>query len=141
MAERRYLRKKQLAVLGDMFDGELEEAAVLAKHKVSEAVYSRWLSDEMFCKEFARRISGSRLRIQALLAKYSFMAAVKLVQLTASEKGETARKACLDIISFQNNKGKVKMTGPDIEDVKGAEGESISAATASRILEVLANDG
>ena len=114
MAGKKYLRKKQLEVLGDMFAGELEEQEVLAKHKVSDAVYNKWLCDEVFCKKFAIRIAGSRLRIQALLARYSFMAAVKLVQLTADGGGETVRKACLDIISFQSG-GQVKRAGRSSE--------------------------
>ena len=135
MVGKRYLRKKQLEVLGDMFDGELEEREVLAKHKISEAVYSKWLCDEVFCKEFATRIGGARLRIQALLARYSFMAAVKLVQLTGEGKDETARKACLDIISFQSEKGKEKVKAKKEKAVAEA---TISETTASKILEVLA---
>ena len=101
MAKRKKLSKKQLAVIDDFFNGELDEQAVLEKHKVSRNVYNGWLADGLFSSEFDRRITSAHRQSAALIAKYAPLAAAKLVQLTESEKAETARKACLDIISLQ----------------------------------------
>ena len=101
MAQRKKLSKKQLAVMEDLFNGGLDEQAVLDKHKVSRNVYDRWLTDGLFVSEFDRRIMSAHRQSAALIARYAPLAAAKLVQLTESEKEETARKACLDIISLQ----------------------------------------
>ena len=93
------LRKKQLAVIDDLFNGGFDEQAVLDKHKVRRNTYNKWLCDELFRAEFTRRIAVARLQSRALIAKYSLIAAAKLVELTESQNPETARRACLDIIS------------------------------------------
>jgi len=99
------LRKKQLAVIDDLFNGGFDEQAVLEKHEVRINTYNKWLSDELFSAEFARRIAIARLQSKALIAKYSLIAAAKLVELTESQNPETARKACLDIISSHQSAG------------------------------------
>jgi hypothetical protein len=80
--------------------GELDEQAVLDKHGVGRNIYNKWLTDETFQAKFARRIPGAHIAGEALIARYCLVAAAKLVQLTDSENQETARKACLDIISL-----------------------------------------
>ena len=101
MVKRKKLSKKQFAVIDDLFSGELDEQAVLEKYKVSRNVYNGWLADGLFSSEFDRRITSAHRQCDALIAKYAPLAAAKLVQLTESEKAETARRACLDIISLQ----------------------------------------
>jgi hypothetical protein len=101
MVKRKKLSKKQLAVIDELFSGELDEQAVLEKHKVNRNAYNRWLADGLFVSEFDRRIMSAHRQSAALIARYAPLAAAKLVQLTESEKVETARKACLDIISLQ----------------------------------------
>jgi hypothetical protein len=139
MAKRKNLSKKQLAVIDDLFAGELDEQEVLDKYGVGRNVYNKWLTDEIFQAEFARRISGAHLAGEALIARYCLVAAAKLVQLTDSENQETARKACLDIISLP--KVSAKNEQPDREQ-KGDEGQhkQLSAETASKILAALANE-
>jgi hypothetical protein len=140
MAKRKRLSKRQLAVIDDLFAGELDEQAVLDKHGVSGNVYNKWLTDEVFQAEFARRISGARLASEALIARYCLVAAAKLVQLTDSENQETARKACLDIISLPKiSANRAEQTD---KEQKGNEGqtEQLSAETASRILAALADE-
>jgi hypothetical protein len=140
MAKRKRLSKRQLAVIDDLFAGELDEQAVLDKHGVSGNVYNKWLTDEVFQAEFARRISGARLASEALIARYCLVAAAKLVQLTDSENQETARKACLDIISLPKiSANRAEQTD---KEQKGNEGqtEQLSAETASRILVALADE-
>ena len=98
MAEKKKLSTRQLAVLEDLFSGELEEQAVLDKYKVSRNLYNRWLANETFAEQFAQCIAGAYRQSAVMIARYAPLAAAKLVQLTESEKAETARKACLDII-------------------------------------------
>ncbi len=145
MARKRYLRKRQLEVLDDLFSGELDEGAVLRKHKVSSAVYNRWLAEELFVSEFSRRLASARFQSELIIARYSAVAAAKLVALTESDKPETARKACLDIINSTLD-SRCSMGTKDEERGMRDEpqAQQVSPATASRLLAALAeekNDG
>ena len=150
MAKRKRLSKRQLAVIDDLFAGELDEQAVLDKHGVSGNVYNKWLTDEVFQAEFARRISGARLASEALIARYCLVAAAKLVQLTDSENQETARKACLDIINLPL-RGLPRLSAKDravhaksSSDAESAEGgpaaQQLSPETAGKLLAALAEE-
>ncbi len=138
MAKITKLSKKQLAVMDDLFSVDLDEQAVLDKHKVRRSVYNRWLADGDFVEEFDRRIAGAHRQSAALIARYAPLAAAKLVQLTESENQETARKACLDIISLP------KIAAPKTEQSDKAKkdgddpAEQLSEATVSRLLAALA---
>ncbi len=132
--------KKQLAVIDDLLNGQLDEQSVLTKHKVSRAVYSKWLSDDNFVGEFNCRIASAYRQSQALIARYSLAAAARLVHLTESEKEETARKACIDIISLpmlsvqkSEQPAERKTAGPLLI-------EQFSAETISKLLKVLAEE-
>ncbi len=138
MAKRKQLSKRQLAMIDDLFAGELDEQAVLDKHRVSRNVYNKWLADEEFQAEFARRIAGAHLASEALIARYRLVAAAKLVQLTDSESQETARKACIDIISFPRVAAKKVERISEEQKSDEGQGEQLSAETASRILAALA---
>ncbi|RKY23980.1 MAG: hypothetical protein DRP62_04830, partial [Planctomycetota bacterium] len=72
----------------------------------------------------------------ALIARYAPLAAAKLVQLTGSEKEETARKACLDIISLPTLAA--KKTSQSNPDKIGKHREQMPEQTASRLLAALA---
>ena len=139
MAKRKHLRKRQLAVINDLFGGALDEQAVLEKHKVSRHVYNKWLADEQFSAEFARRIACARFQSEALIAKYSLLAAAKLVELTESEKAETARKACLDIISVPKRAAKDAKQGSR-QQSDDEPGQQLPQQTASRLLAALADE-
>jgi hypothetical protein len=140
MGRRKYLTQKQLAVLDDLFNGELDEQAVLKKHRVRQGTYERWLADEVFTERFGRYINVLTRRSELLLAKSSCDAARKLRDLTKEGKGETARKACMDImtmpkrISEHLEAAKVSGSGED-KDIP-----QLSARTASKLLAVLAED-
>jgi hypothetical protein len=140
MAEGKVLSKRQLAVINDIFAGELDEGAVLAKHKVSRSRYSRWLADEIFGAEFDRRVASAHRQSAALIARYAPLAAAKLVELVGSDKEETARKACLDIISLP------ALSAKRAEQPNGGEGagtretEQLPAKVCSRLLAALAED-
>jgi len=139
MARKKHLSKKQLAVIEEMFSGELDEQQVLDKHKVSRNVYNRWLTDENFCAEFDRRIDSARRQGELIIAKYASLAAAKLVQLTESESQETARKACLDIISLPPATAK-KPQGASESEQAGEQQPPLSDEAVSRLLAVLAEE-
>jgi len=143
MDKRKRLSKKQLTVIEDVFGGELDEQAVLDKHGVSRRLYNRWLADELFAGEFNEWIASSRRQGELIIARYAPVAAAKLVALTESENPETARKACLDIISSMLDARRAT-----VNEGRGTRDEpqacQLSEQTASRLLAALAeekNDG
>jgi len=143
MERKRPLTKRQVGVIDDLFGAELDERAILEKHKVSRNVYNKWLADERFKAEIARRVTSARLQSEALIARYSLSAAARLVQLIESEKEETSRRACLDIISLPNTKacppgrhGKVQKG-----DFKALEqAKALPPRIASKLLAALAEE-
>ena len=143
MTGKKRLKKRQLAVIDDMFSGELDEQAVLDKHKVSRNLYNRWLDDGLFVSEFDRRVISAHRQSAALIASYAPLAAAKLVQLTESEKEETARKACVDIISMpvlldkrMAYSNESQTSDPDVS----SQTQQLSEATVSRLLAALAQE-
>lgn len=138
MTRRKHLSQRQLAVLDDLFNSDIDEQAVLDKHKVRRSTYDRWLEDKLFAERFKQYVNGLKRRSELLMAKYSCLAAAKLVGLTASGKDETARKACLDIISLPKV-GAQKTERPD-KATKNSDNpaEQLPEETASRLLAALA---
>jgi len=129
-----------LAVIEDLFIGELDEQAVLDKHNVRRDVFNKWLADELFVEHFNERIAGSFRQSQLIIARYAPLAAAKLVQLTESESQETSRKACLDIISMGQPDGRLAGTAGVPVDDKDSQKvvPELSAEAAGRILAALA---
>jgi hypothetical protein len=144
MAKQKQLTKRRLAVIEDLFSGELNEQQVLDKHKISRNIYNKWQADESFAKEFARRIDGACRQGQLIIARYASLAAAKLVALTESENQETARKACLDIISLPKRPAKEgkqpnsKTPSPVLSGRSEMASQQLSAKTASKLLAALA---
>ena len=138
MAKRKYLSQKQLTLLDDLFRGDLDEHAVLDKHKVRRSTYDRWLADELFAERFKQYVNGLKRQSELLMAKYSCLAAAKLVELTASDKAETARKACLDIISAPESAFQKTKQPDKTKKDSDKQAEQLSDETASRLLAALA---
>jgi hypothetical protein len=145
MPDAKQLTKRQLVVIEDLFRGELDEQEILDKHNVSRNLYNEWQSDDNFIEQFDRRIASAYRQSAILIARYAPLAAAKLIQLTESEKAETARKACLDIIQSdprhgtQDSKTKAQNSGSQSE-VCGLESVSITEQTAGRLLAALAEE-
>lgn len=136
MARRKQLNPRQFAMINDLFSGELDEQSVLDKHKVSRGLYNKWLADDKFAAEFSRRIAALNRQGEFIIARYAALAAAKLVQLTESESQETARKACLDIISLPKLSAKAKRQAAE---PKRSGAKELSTGTASRLLSALAD--
>ncbi|MFB0525530.1 MAG: hypothetical protein ACETVZ_08295 [Phycisphaerae bacterium] len=150
MSKQKQLTKRQLAVIEDLFAGELDEQAILDKHKISRNVYNRWLANERFTEQFNECIARAYRQSELIIARYAPLAAAKLVQLTESDKEETARKACLDIISRALFSPQVYPGGSNPQPGLAAKHLDsqfppvLPAETASRLLAALAeekNDG
>lgn len=132
------LRKRQLDVIEEIFSGK-DERAVLEKHKVSGVVYRKWLDDKVFRDELSFRMASSKRQSAFIISRYAPVAAAKLVSLTESEKEETARKACLDIISLPvgfDEEGIVQE-----ESDKPAIPERFSPEVTSKLLNFLVKGG
>jgi len=131
------LSARQLAVIDELFDGEQSEQDVLAKCKVSRKLYGRWLADEIFTAELDRRMAEAYRRSALLIARHAPTAADRLLELTKCKKEETARKACLDIISMPNA-GSPGGPGPATDSTSPTDPPHLSPETAGKLLAVLA---
>jgi hypothetical protein len=138
MPKRKKLTKRQRAVLNDLFTDESDEQKVLDKHGVPRALYEKWFADEWFTSQFDQRIASEYRRSRMILARSAPNAAEKLVELAGNGEGETTRKACLDIISFQpSTDGKVLSSSASVPETP-APTTNLSPETASRLLAALA---
>ena len=131
------LSKKQIAVIQDLLEADMDESQVIAKHNISTAIYRKWLADKTFAGELNFRIESAKRHSRLIIARYAPVAAVKLVKLTECEKEETARKACLDIISLPAAEDKLNQTetDPTCQPI-----ETLSPETAGKLLEFLADE-
>ena len=136
---RKQLDKRQQRVIDDLFSSGLDEAGVLAKHGVSRHVFRKWVTEKVFVDEIRFRTEYAQQQSRLIIARYAPLAAAKLVQLTESEKEETARRACLDIISLPYATKADKGASP--EELEGGDESSLSPEAASRLLAALAEEG
>jgi hypothetical protein len=142
MGKTEKLKPRQFAVIDELFNGD-DEQAVLDKHKVSRRLYNKWLADSNFTGEFDRRIDAAYRQSAVLIARYAPLAAAKLVQLTESDKEETARRACLDIISMhasRESRDDGRGTKDETESAESSPQSELSDQTASKLLSALAEE-
>ncbi|MGD0572845.1 MAG: hypothetical protein ABSB11_07460 [Sedimentisphaerales bacterium] len=134
MSNAKGITRRQLAVIEDLFAGELDEQQIIEKHRINKRVYDKWLAEENFADEFDRRVKSAHQRGELIIARFANVAAVKLVQLTESENQETSRKACLDVINYLRQKAEPSPDGqPEAEKLPDLPPE-----LASRLLAALA---
>ncbi len=108
MLKSKYLTKKQKGVLEDLFSAGLNVQEILEKWKVTRQTYYRWHAQPFFAAEFKRLLNLAQSECELILARYAAAVAMKLVSLSAAEKEETARKACMDVIVNYDRKIKRK---------------------------------
>ena len=118
-------------MIDDLFDEKLDEQQVLEKHRLSRRLYDKWLADEAFTCYCDRRKIWERRRCELTLARSARSAASRLMALAESKTAETARKACLDIISMLPAASRADAEAP-------SEGPELPPETASRLLAALA---
>jgi len=138
---RSYLRQRQRAFLDSLFYEGLDEQAALEKHRIGRGTYERWFGSELFREEFGRRIEKLAGQGRLIVARYSVFAAAKLVELTESEKDETARKACVDIIKLLGKRGgKEWPVGTGERAREHGLGLGLSETATGRLLGALAGE-
>lgn len=132
------LSRKQLAVIDDLFDDDMDEQEVLSKHNLSRYLYRKWLVDELFTAELDIRIDSARKQSELIIARYAPVAAMTLVTLTESKKPETARKACIDLITMP----KAGVQGKNVHDAakETNAAKPLTPAVAGKLLAVLAEE-
>jgi len=141
MPVEKQLTKRQLAVIEDLFAGQLEEQEILEKYKLSRKLYNKWQNDDYFNEQFEKRITNAYHQSTVLIARYAPVAAAKLIQLTESDKPETARKACLNIISMPIlTAGRKAQPSDEPQPVDTSSPISLNAETAGKLLAVLAEE-
>jgi hypothetical protein len=141
MGELKKLSKRQSAVLDDMLAGELDEQAILEKHRVRQKTFNQWLDEDAFMAELNRRLQWLNLQSELIITRYKTLAAAKLVQLTDSENPETARKACLDIINLPKRADNPpKQPSDEPKESSPPEHHELSPETCSQLLAVLAEE-
>jgi len=153
MTKAKRLSVRQLAFLGDLFGGKLDEEQTLKKHRVSHRLYNKWLTDPAFAEQFDRRIAGVYRQSELLIAHSATEALEELMKLIREEKtvkgkkeqkGETARKACLDVIKMHlspRQAGRPKIpTKKATPSPEPPELPQLSPETASKLLAVLAEE-
>ena len=127
------LTPRQLKFIDELFRTGGDEAAAGQSCNVQPGLYQKWFSTKIFTDEITRRCDCAKRASRILLTQYFTVAAAKLVALTGSEKEETARRACLDILSLNNEASEIDDETPTEESVP-----NISPAIASKLLAVLA---
>jgi predicted DNA-binding protein YlxM (UPF0122 family) len=132
-----HLTKKQKAVLDDLFSGTFTTQEVFEKWKVSRRTYYGWHNQECFSVEFNRLMILAQNVPDLVFARYASNVAERLVGLTVCEKEETARKACMDVITHPDLKAKLR-SKIKIEPKEEPHPE-ISEELATKILTVLAD--
>jgi len=141
----RSIQGRQLSFVEGLFDQEsqLTVEELLEKLNVDKMQFMLWLKDFRFRKEIQNRITWSNTLGQILLAKYTIVAASRLIALTDSKNSEVARRACLDIISMNQTSTKRSII-KHIKQVNKRKGENktpdidISQEKAGKLLELLA---
>ena len=98
-----HLSKRQRAIIDDLIKNGLNEYEILDKYKISPCRYKKWLENELFVQELDARIAAAARQARFALIHSQPKAIDKLMKMIDQEKGETARKACLDIIELRKS--------------------------------------
>jgi hypothetical protein len=137
MAKAKRLSRRQLAFIEALFANECDEQKTLDDHRISMRLYRKWLQGRAFRTELEYRVNAGYRQSTLLLAVKAREAAKKLAGLAENGKGETARKACMDVITM---KPPAHLPGVSALRDDKEQPPPIPPQTASRILAVLAGE-
>lgn len=140
MAKAKPLSTKQLAVIDDLFKDDPNELQILEKHNISRRLYDKWLADESFSDYLDRRKRWECRRNKIKLVKSERQAISNLLDLTKSKQSETARKACLDIITMGSSLSAGTDTKPDKNPKPASESLNLPPEAAGKLLAALAEE-
>jgi hypothetical protein len=140
--KRKGLKKRQLDVIEDLILGDMDEPQLLEKHKLTRRLFRLWMSQEDFAEELWLRMTSAHRQSVFLLARYAPMAAAKLIGLTDSDKSETVRKTCLDIIGAAERRPESARGGSAVATLSAENPPvlPISREKASEMLKMLAKE-
>lgn len=140
MAEQKRLGYRQLAVIDDLFTGELDQQQILRKHRIKPQTFDKWLDDEGFLVELDKRAQWLCRQGEFIIVRNKSLAAFRLVGLTNSESQETARKACLDVINLANPASRAGGGSGEESPRRAEHTDALSSETAGKLLAVLAEE-
>lgn len=140
MAKAKPLNAKQLALIDDLFKSKLKESRILKKHGVSRKLYDRWLADENFRRNLQTRKAWEHHHNEIILVKSATQAISNLMDLTKSKQAETARKACLDIITMRSGLSAGTATKPGGNSASASALPNLPPEAAGKLLAVLAQE-
>jgi hypothetical protein len=141
--QHKQLTRRQLAVIEDLVGGDMDEPQLLLKHRLTRRLFRFWMRQDNFTEELWLRMGSAHRQSVFILARYAPVAAAKLVALTGSDKDETVRKSCLDIIAAATKRPDSAMLGTTADDTIAVESTPtgpISPEKASKMLEILAEE-
>lgn len=140
MTKSKPISKKQLAVIEDIFEGELDEQVILQKNNLSRKQFEKWLADENFISRLDWRLSWEHRKSEFMLARYTRAAVSNLVKLTDCKTPETARKACMDILTMRSNPAVSTAATPNNNPAPALESPAFSPEAASKIITFMAKE-
>jgi hypothetical protein len=140
MAKTKPLSAKQLAVIDDLFKDEPKDSQILKNHNVSRRLFDKWLADESFSRHLDKRKAWEHRRNEIILVKSATEAVANLMALTKSQQAETARKACLDIITMCSNLSGGSDTKPSKNPKPAPESPNLPPEAAGKLLACLAGE-
>jgi len=132
------LTKRQFNIIDEWFENGGNETTVLKKYNITHKKWEKWLADKAFGAAMADKVKAVQRQSQILIVQYVPMAAAKLIQLCGSDKEETSRKACLDVLALQAGGCKDAEPCVSTDACDNEEKTMLDEETAAKILAVLA---
>lgn len=117
-----------------------DENEALEHHEIEPEVFDKLLNNPKFALEISNRIGLSIIRTKLLIAQYAQAATAKLISLTDCEKEETARKACLDVITLATKQSDSTLQKEKVAGIVESGPTVLTEGQASRMLAALAED-
>lgn len=139
MTNAKALSARQFALIEDLFEGK-QEQIILEKHNLSRKLYNKWLADKAFNDQLDWRVAWEYRRSEFMLARKAREAVSNLIKLTDCQTTETARKACLDIITMRANRLTGAPATPGDNPTPPPESPNLSPETAGKLLAALVEE-
>lgn len=128
-----------LRAVDEILKGE-DEAKVLERYEIEPETFDKLLNSPKFILQVSNRIGLSIIRSKLLIAQYAQTATAKLISMTNCEKEETARKACLDVITLATKQSDATIQKEEVSEIVNSANQVITDEQASKMLAVLAGD-
>ncbi|MHC4462082.1 MAG: hypothetical protein ACYS6W_11185 [Planctomycetota bacterium] len=132
-------KKPAIKAVNDILRGK-DEGEALEIHGISKEAFDDILEEPEFIRHVRNRIGLSVIRARLLIAQYAQVATAKLISLTDCEKEETARKACLDVITLAQKQGEETVQKDKVAEIVESSPQVLDPETASKMLAVLAEN-